>query len=506
MTTLDPDKKPVQNYPLMLTTLTPVCVKSHEEPLSPLADYVCKGDRIHFVNPSKFMIILNKKNLIEEYAEMISAVNTQREGKQDKFLNFLEKNNISIPDISDESRPCSIQGNFTQISRHIRSAGRVYIPGSTLKGTITTVLFYDWMGSNEELWKDKIGRILENYSEQRNNLSNGGIDAGKDSFELNCLKNETKKKLDKEYNFLFDRYLNRRKSDNTFNYASFYGFEDSSFVNKNDLEIASFFRHNINPKNRLNPQLFEVIKKDVSLNTILTIQKSDLFKSNDGTGPEYKAFEETFFKSKELISFFKILNDFSLSYITFQIEFISNINAVDETSILDRYLNRLLDLKKEIKDIPANSAIVTLGFGKSFLQTTITLLLDNEMKKYLLSLNKNASDKKIAPKTFYMNEEGYPLGWIKVTDENEMAYKEKIDLPDYKIENLHEGDQIKGILLEKGFVGSVQISLNGVAQEVKANGLSKYEKFKNIVLKVDQLYLFQIRVIRNSIIKEIKII
>lgn len=506
MTALNPSKTPIQSYSLTLTTLTPVCVKSHEEPLSPLADYVCEGDRVHFVNPSKFMAILSKEDLIEKYAQMVSAVDTQGEEKHDEFRKFLRDNDVSISVISNESCPYSIQDNFTQISRHIRSAGRIYIPGSTLKGTITTALFYNWMNTNSELWKNKIESILENYSEQRNHLSNGGIEKSKDSNDLIHLKKQTKKKLDKEYIILFDHYLNQKESDNTFNFATFYGFEDSSFVNKNNLEIAGFFRYNIDSKNNLSSQLFEVIKKDVSLGSVLTIQKSDLFKSNEGTGLEYKAFEETFFKSKELISFFKILNDFSLSYITFQIEFISNIKPVDKKATLDRYLNQLLDLKMDIKNLPANSAIVALGFGKSFLQTTIALLLDDGMKKRLLSLNKNASEKKVAPKTFYMNEEGYPLGWIKITDENETAYKEEIDLPDYKIENLQEGDQIKGVLIEKGSVGTVQVSLNGVIQTVNAIGLSKYKKQHSQTLKIDHLYSFKISVIRDSIIKEIKII
>lgn len=61
-----------------------------------------------------------------------------------------------------------------------------------------------------------------------------------------------------------------------------------------------------------------------------------------------------------------------------------------------------------------SSAIVAIGFGKSFLQSTIAMLLDDEMKKRLLSLNRNASDQKNAPTTFYMDKEGIPLSWCKI--------------------------------------------------------------------------------------------
>jgi len=85
MTALDPNKIPVVNYPLMLTALTPVCVKSHDEPLSPLADYVQDGDRIHYIDQKKFLHLLTEPKLADAFTNMVANVSIQQEGKHDEF-------------------------------------------------------------------------------------------------------------------------------------------------------------------------------------------------------------------------------------------------------------------------------------------------------------------------------------------------------------------------------------------------------------------------------------
>lgn len=415
MMTPDKKQKPVFNYPLTLTTLTPVCVKSHDEPLSPLADYVQDGEQIHFIDQQKFLQKLSERELLDAYANMVTKVNVQQQGKHDEFKQFLDENNIQIKDIKSISRPYFGKGNPTQISRHIHSAGRVYIPGSTLKGAVTTALFFYWMKSNSRLWERDIKDILNKYWNQKGRLKNGGKQKdGNDSKELNQLKRDTKRLLSKKYAFFFDRYLNRQKSDNAYNFASFYGFTDTGFTDDVNIEISDFFRYNINPKNSLSPQLFEVIKEDVNLDAMLSIQVSPLFKEFKGTGKEYKEFELTFFKDKDISPLFRKINDFSLCFLDSQIEFVSAIKSFNKTNFSDLYLEQLIDLKKKATETSGKGAVIALGFGKSFLQSTIAMLLDDEMKKRLLSLNRNASDKKNAPTTFYMDEEGIPLSWCKI--------------------------------------------------------------------------------------------
>lgn len=415
MMTLDTNQKPVVNYPLTLTTLTPVCVKSHDEPLSPLADYVQDGEQIHYIDQQKFLRKLSERELVDAYANMVAKVTIHQKGKHDEFKQFLDENDIQVKDIISISRPYFGKGNPTQVSRHIHSSGRVYIPGSTLKGAVTTALFFYWMKSNRRLWEHDIKDILNKYWNQKGRLINGGKQKdGNDSWDLNQLKKVTKKQLSNKYAFLFDRYLNRQKSDNAYNFASLYGFTDTGFTDDVNIEISDFFRYNINPKNSLSSQLFEIIKEDVNLDAMLSIQVSPLFKEFKGTGKEYKEFELAFFKDKDLSPLFKKINDFSLCFLDSQIEFVSAIKSFNKTNFSDLYLEQLIDLKNKAIEMSGSSAIVAIGFGKSFLQSTIAMLLDAEMKKRLLSLNRNASDKKNAPTTFYMDEDGIPLSWCKI--------------------------------------------------------------------------------------------
>lgn len=378
MTPLDPNKKPVQNYPLTLTTLTPVCVKSHEEPLSPLADYVCEGDRIHFVNSSKFMAILQdtqNKELLGEYVKMVSNVNAQAEGKHDEFLNFLEKNNISISDISEESHPYSIQGNFTEISRHIRSAGKVYIPGSSLKGAIRNALFVDYCKKNE-INIQSINSFL-------------GLNKEETKISLKSTKGIQK----------MESFFNGRKENFLFNLNSLWGVEDSDFIASNSISVIQLNRKRLIDKEKEQDLenlsvLQEIIKPETAIQFNLFVKDNALDKIVSGK-------IENLYNKRQITptTIFKALNQASKEFINFQ--------KKQQHDYTQYYKEQLDYLEQLVECFSTNNqwALTCIGFGKSMLQNTVDI-----------AVQKNWKDLNIeAPTTFFtVAQTGQTIGWCVI--------------------------------------------------------------------------------------------
>jgi len=386
--TPDLKTKPVVNYPLTLTTLTPVCVKSHDEPLSPLADYVQDGEQIHFIDQQKFLQKLSVRELVDAYAKMVTKVNVQQQGKHDVFKQFLAENEIRVDDIKSVSRTYLGKGNPTQISRHIHSAGRVYIPGSTLKGMIRFALFLNFY--KDPKIKDEVIRRAKDHPFYYDSFK--GIKEAENFF------------VTKNRGFLY-------------NNASLWGFEDSEFVDSDRISIIQLNRKRLVYKEEEKDLeslsvLQEVIAPDVTINLNLFVKNTALDRITKGE-------IENFYNQSSIQpnTLFKALNQASKAFIEFQKKHINH----DDTELYKTQVEYLECLVSKFS-IDNQWALVCLGFGKSMLQNSIALSVQNNWNR--LRIN--------APTTFFTEANtGETIGWCVIgkeryTEECKLHQEEEI--------------------------------------------------------------------------------
>jgi|GEM_PF-4493019 len=157
--------------------------------------------------------------------------------------------------------------------------------------------------------------------------------------------------------------------------------------------------------------------------------------------------------------------------------------------------------------------MLCLGFGKSAFMTTVLLAISKTDREVFTNIIKmlypNHPKQKFFPISYYITSIGqqdYPFGWVKIEDSNESAYELEYELPNYNSTQLKKDNLIQGVLIERGSPAIVKISVDGVTVNLKANNLSKYEQMNNTILEVGNIYTFQITAIKETIIKDMKIV
>ncbi|WP_338396125.1 type III-A CRISPR-associated RAMP protein Csm5 [Fulvitalea axinellae] len=363
-----------KTYALRLTTLTPVCVKSHEEPLSPLADYVVDGCRLRILDRKRFFDFLSEGDRLEKYQELVESVRPQAEGKAEEFYEFLINNSAQLDSMTKSIREFSIPDNLVQIGRHIHSGDQVYLPGSTLKGAVRNALFNSF------------------YSNQSNR---------------NRIKETSKKKKMEVHSPEFIRdsenYSQGQKKGFLSTNASLWGFRDSAFIDQSQLKVIQLNRRRLRPvkeEKDLNglSVLQEAIKAYSPLYTELTFKVNKL----DDRAKEKRVNSYNNIKLK-LSCFFSALNRFVIQFIDFQIAHIQ----VSDLGKYQEQLTRYGHLAKKFQEEGDKRALICLGFGKTQLQNTIGLSVPEDARK---------RHKYKDPATLFLDTNGEAIGWCVIEE------------------------------------------------------------------------------------------
>ncbi len=128
---------------IKLKVLSPIYIGSGEQKLTPF-EYIQQGEYVYQISDEKLSLFLKEKHLIDSY---ISAVD--REGHRFRLLDFFIKNRITLTDTDlmniSGGRKTKLFGTGLQDYRpFIRDGfGRVYIPGTSIKGVIRTAILYN---------------------------------------------------------------------------------------------------------------------------------------------------------------------------------------------------------------------------------------------------------------------------------------------------------------------------------------------------------------------------
>jgi len=155
--------KPLATFKLRLTTLSPLYIGAGEEHnLSPYSDYVQRGDTLIYLDTGKL------QEAMQGDAALVNAfVTGMRQFDNNRPTFELERfiTEIMGRKVDDFASRCvHIEGDCKKahIRRFVATAGKPFIPGSSLKGAIRTAVLVDWLLNRKdgEPELDKIWNIL----------------------------------------------------------------------------------------------------------------------------------------------------------------------------------------------------------------------------------------------------------------------------------------------------------------------------------------------------------
>ncbi|WP_456369287.1 type III-A CRISPR-associated RAMP protein Csm5 [Geoglobus sp.] len=135
---------------MRLEILTPTHIGSGDRYLA--MDFVIKGNRVIFIDSMKFFEEIEKKGL--------DAVDVARKiGSGDSSVDDYLRDLSEIK--SHEARLIGRQPGRKEILMHVKSRGKPYIPGSSVKGAIRTVLLWKAVKEDRKLLEQTINHIKE---------------------------------------------------------------------------------------------------------------------------------------------------------------------------------------------------------------------------------------------------------------------------------------------------------------------------------------------------------
>ncbi len=176
----------LQTFRVTLSTLSPVFIGGGEEALSPDIDYIKQkaGNQVIIIDQRKLQqklqeALVQNPALIDEFVEVIRHFdnNRSRFSLSDFITNRL---NIPISDVEKCRLPVEGEIQKVPIRRFIASAGRPYIPGSTIKGAIRTAVLLDWL-LKTNAGKKQLAQIRM-YVEKKDYKALKQLDPGKECF------------------------------------------------------------------------------------------------------------------------------------------------------------------------------------------------------------------------------------------------------------------------------------------------------------------------------------
>lgn len=147
-----------ENFKLTLHVQTPLFIGSGETYSKKEYIYNKFEKTVSILNSDKFMLYIMKNNLIDEYENFIIR------NEYKNLYDFLKSNKVSPKDIEDftmykvdVSKTFDAPKALSEIKSFSRTSGRFYIPGSSLKGALRTVIL-------TKMIKDR-GKHFDNYIE-----------------------------------------------------------------------------------------------------------------------------------------------------------------------------------------------------------------------------------------------------------------------------------------------------------------------------------------------------
>lgn len=138
---------------LKLKTISPVAIGDGGT-ISNISDYYLDNSKLYYINHEKVKRFFKQKpELIENFVDLtLRSQDNQRnkiDFKNDVIINLMKSNPDDYIQYSVPAHGLR-HGSKQQIKTIIKTAGKPFIPGSSIKGAIKTAFLYDWLIENNK--------------------------------------------------------------------------------------------------------------------------------------------------------------------------------------------------------------------------------------------------------------------------------------------------------------------------------------------------------------------
>ncbi len=366
---------------IRVTTTSPIHIGSVAQRLTPF-EYIKYGDYIYQISDERLSIFLQDRRLIDLY---ISAVS--KEEHRFRLMDFFKKNNLIIKEkeisyltLNRKTKPIGDTSQIQDYRPFIRDGnGKVYIPGTALKGSIRTAILYTTLKRLKEKDKEKFNkRIVRNI--------------------LTTERRQFKKRS--PFSWLQREFLEG------FKLSGKSGSPHTDWLRM--LHIRDGYPENLKetfliPVNILKKEgsKWNYKKEESGHNTVIWIEVL----------PEGTRFEFELIWDRILFERFKSENPY--------VYLPSNIDEI--ISSLKEFTGDVIDFEKGFtidcglaEWYRENLSDLRIGFGSGLLSTTIALLLPEDVRKRVRNLSGKNKGDEVAPKSrrvWIRDGMPIPLGW-----------------------------------------------------------------------------------------------
>lgn len=358
-----------------LKVLTPTIIAADEsQRLDPYINTVEKDNGIGILDLDKLdKILFSDKYLADEYLKILR---NQSANSNDKFKiqKLLDKKRIKLDTVISKTIPYAYPiKNLTQITQCMKSRGKPYIPGSSIKGAIRTAVLYDRTKENLD---GKFIELKQNMYRGRNAY------VGQEEF-----RNNPKSVQEDIFKNMIVRDTNLSKDLNT----KIYQIKNLNLyksITSNELELTL-------------PILIECISEEQNLETSIKIKK-EMFD------------DKRVFINKE--DFYNKVNSYYEDVLNREIEVFTKLKDESKYKIIDEY-NTLLSRIEEFRE-NKDGFILRVGKLKGIFSNTLDVgFNDEELQK--LNINKKRKKGEFPTSRWVitnMNSVVGTLGWIELKE------------------------------------------------------------------------------------------
>lgn len=363
---------------------------------SRFSDFAYKRGEIFILDKSKLLESVPPEKIKELCIDFFD----KNEKEQKKFIEKILPNSYDFKHKAKRIIVCNENPKAREINRNIHTSGQPYIPGSSVKGAISTAIIYDFLKTTE-IGNSFIKEIEVKFNNQKDNFKNI-VENKIIPLEKKITDNKIRKKdFNKQINSIFEECHKKLGFDNIHEFV--FGKPQNSFMKLFQITDVYFDKKDITEVGEIKrgkgkqkfPIMIEYIKEDVigSFSVVIKNDKISQIQKEKIQNAEY------FKKYSDVNKIFEVCNDFY------------NSNAM---IFPDKTLSRL-----------------RVGKYKSFFDQSMLNFFKEDvqmMMRELYRLGENPSTKKLGREKFpstYSTINNKKLGWCAILPKD---YEEKLDV------------------------------------------------------------------------------
>jgi CRISPR type III-A-associated RAMP protein Csm5 len=353
----------MNNHTIFIQTLSPLHI-GNGNTLTSVGEYVSTSQTVRIVDQERLLPLLKSKGIYEDYINYILNY-AEHTHVWDFFTTHgMEKEIAYIREMPLNARLFNPESNNI-LELAIETGGQKYIPGSSLKGAIRTILFANCIASDHDL-KSEIEKIVKHDK-----------------------LNDIRKLIEK----IEDEVLKKT--------CQHVWVEDSKPVGNDKMVVEIAKRvHLFGVQTDGLDNLRECIGVDVAIKTTLSMEESRL---DDDFG---------FLKQNDLTGLFQVINRVTETYIDHEIKLLKSSSE----PLAREIIQSLTSFKAQIAASKDQSAIMRLGKGKTYIYQVILPFLSIPSQQKIIELMVGNEEKRINfPRTRVLTDHNSMFGWVKIS-------------------------------------------------------------------------------------------